>query len=66
MGGNKTKISSPLPKINLVNMTLEPVLAGVPILKCVVEAKAAKYLLSSRSKECYVSLEHQVLSLVSM
>lgn len=43
-------------------MTLEPASADVPILKCVVEAKAAKYLLSFRSKECYMSPEHQVLS----
>lgn len=59
---NKTKIAALLPKINLVNMTFEYTLVNVTILECVVQTKAVKYLLSSRSNQCYMTCEHQVLS----
>lgn len=49
-GRNKIKIILLLPKIKSVNMTLEHVLANVTILKCVVKAKAAKYLLPPNVK----------------
>lgn len=49
-GRNKTKTALLLPKIKLVNMTLEHALANVTILKHVGEAKVAKYLLPSSVK----------------
>ena len=49
-GRNKIKIILLLPKIKSVNVTLEHVLTNVTILKCVVKAKAAKYVLPPNIK----------------